>query len=259
MREYNLKVGNKVFKNGTHVMGILNVTPDSFFADSRVGDNTIEVAKKMIADGAEILDVGGQSTRPGHKEVSWKEEIERVVPKVRELKKLNCLISVDTYYPEVAEAVLAEGADMINDVSMLKDKRLAEVIAKYDASVCLMHNRRESSIDDLFEDKIKGLENAIKILRESGVDSNKILLDGGIGFNRNNTEDWELLKNYDKLVEHFDYPILLGTSMKSMFGGDINTRLKPTVESTALAKKQGVLFVRVHNVLENMKVLKENK
>ena len=122
-----------------------------------------------------------------------------------------------------------------------------------------MHNRRDSSIDDLFEDKIKGLENAIKILRESGVDLNKILLDGGIGFNRNNTEDWELLNNYNKLVEHFDYPILLGTSMKSMFGGDINTRLKPTVESTALAKKQGVLFVRVHNVLENMKVLKENK
>ncbi len=259
MREYNFKVGNTIFKNGTHIMGILNVTPDSFFEDSRVSDKIVDVAKKMIDDGAEILDVGGQSTRPGHKQVSWKEEIERVLPKICELKKLKCPISVDTYYPEVAEAVLAEGADMINDVSMLQDKRLAEVIGKYNASVCVMHNRRESSIDNLFEDKITGLENAIKILIENKVDPNKILLDGGIGFNKNNIEDWELLNNYQKLVDYFRYPILLGTSMKSMFGGDIHTRLKPTIDSTILAKKQGVLFVRVHNVSENMRVLKENK
>lgn len=253
MKEYNLQIGNKTFKNGIHIMGILNATPDSFFSDSRVTDSDlIQRAEQMLSDGAAIIDLGGQSTRPGHIPVSAKEEISRLIPKVKELKKkTNALISIDTYYPEVAEACISEGADMINDVSMLEDKRLAKVVGDNKVSICLMHTRRKSIIDDLFEDKIKGLEIAVQLLLDSGVSKSKILLDGGIGFNRSNVEDWELLNNYEKLIEHFEYPFLLGTSMKSMFGGAIKDRLQPTIQTSLLAKEKGVLFVRVHDVKNN--------
>lgn len=257
MKEYNLKVGDKIFKNGIHIMGILNATPDSFFCDSRVTDADIVLrAKQMIEEGAAIIDLGGQSTRPGHTPVSPKEEIARLIPKLKKLKKeTNALISIDTYYPEVAEACLSEGADMINDVSMLEDKRLAKIVGDSKTSICLMHTRRRTTIDDLFEDKITELEKAIKLLLDCGVTKDKILLDGGIGFNRNNVEDWELLNNYEKLVQHFEYPLLLGTSMKSMFGGDIKDRLQPTLDSSVLAKEKGVLFVRVHDVKSHAKIL----
>lgn len=258
LRKYDFQIGGKRFESGTHIMGILNATPDSFFSASRVGENAVKRAKEMLASGAEVLDIGGQSTRPNSEPVSALEEMSRVLPVVEAIRAEcpDALISVDTYYPEVAEAVIAAGAHMINDVSCLEYADLARVIAEGGVSVCVMHNRRKSKIADMFLDKEIGLSAAIKTLEKAGIDKNKILLDGGIGFNKSKDEDWQLLNDYDKLIDYFDeYPLLLGTSRKSMFGGEPETRLTATLDSTALAVKQGVLFVRVHDVKENKAVI----
>ena len=245
-RQYNFKVKDSVFTTGTHVMAILNVTPDSFWSGSRHAHDAVESARKFIEQGAEIIDIGGQSTRPGNVQVSAIEEMARVLPAVEGIREVfpDIPISVDTFYPDVAQAAIDAGADMIN------------VLADTGASVCVMHNRRNTKIKDLFLDKQIGLQNAIDKLICQGVDKDKILLDGGIGFNKNNDEDWQLLNGYDKLLDDFDeYPFLLGTSRKSMFGGDVDSRLSATLDSTALAVKQGVLFVRVHDVKENVAII----
>ena len=258
-RKYDFHVGNKTFTDGTHVMAILNVTPDSFFAGSRHAHDAVETAEKFLQQGAQIIDIGGQSTRPGAVKVGSLEEMSRVLPVIEQIRAEfpDIPISVDTFYPDVASSAIDAGADMINDVSCLKYDGMAQVIAEKGASVCVMHDRRDSKIKDLFLDKEAGLANAVDKLLKSGVDKNKILLDGGIGFNKNNDEDWQLLNGYDKLVDMFDeYPFLLGTSRKSMFGGEVGGRLSATLDSTALAVKQGVLFVRVHDVKENAMVIK---
>lgn len=257
-RHYDFHVGNEVFESGTHVMAILNVTPDSFYAGSRHAHDAVETAKKFLEQGAEIIDIGGQSTRPGAQSVSALEEMARVLPAVESIKKEfpNALVSVDTFYPDVAQAAIDVGADMINDVSCLLDKNLAKVVAQNDVAICVMHDRRKSKTPDLFFDKETGLIRAIDALLEQGLDKNRILLDGGIGFNKSNDEDWQLLNDYDKLLDMFEeYPFLLGTSRKSMFGGTPETRLSATLDSTMLAVKQGVLFVRVHDVKENRAVI----
>ena len=258
LRKYDFEIGGKRFESGTHIMGILNATPDSFFAASRLQDDAVERARKMLSDGAEIIDVGGQSTRPNSKPVSALEELARVLPVVEAIRGefKDALISVDTYYPEVAQAVIKAGANMINDVSCLEYDALVRVIADGGASVCVMHNRRGSKIPDLFLDKELGLSAAVKKLLAAGVPKSKILLDGGIGFNKSKEEDWALLNGYGELADYFDeYPFLLGTSRKSMFGGEPETRLSATLDSTALAVKQGILFVRVHDVRENKAVI----
>lgn len=257
-RKYDFRVGDKIFHSGTHIMAILNVTPDSFYAGSRHAHDAVETAKKFLEQGAEIIDIGGQSTRPGAQSVSALEEMSRVLPAVESIKKAfpDALVSLDTFYPDVAQAAIDLGADMINDVSCLADKNLAKVVAQNDVAICVMHDRRKSKTPDLFFDKETGLIRAIDVLLEQGLDKNRILLDGGIGFNKSNDEDWQLLNDYDKLLDMFEeYPFLLGTSRKSMFGGTPETRLSATLDSTMLAVKQGVLFVRVHDVKENRAVI----
>jgi len=257
-KEYEFKVRDSVFTGGTHVMAILNVTPDSFWSGSRHAHDAVETARKFIEQGAEIIDIGGQSTRPGNVQVSAIEEMARVLPAVEGIREAfpDIPISVDTFYPDVAQAAIDAGADMINDVSCLAYDGMVNILADTGASVCVMHNRRNTKIKDLFLDKQIGLQSAVDKLICAGVDDNKILLDGGIGFNKNNDEDWQLLRGYDKLVDAFDEPFLLGTSRKSMFGGDVDSRLSATLDSTALAVKQGVLFVRVHDVKENVAIIK---
>ena len=258
VRKYDFEISGKRFERGTYIMGILNATPDSFFAGSRLHGDAVERARKMLADGADIIDIGGQSTRPNSKPVSAIEELSRVLPVVEAIRAefKDALISVDTYYPEVAQAVIEAGADMINDVSCLEYDGLAKIIAEGGVSVCVMHNRRNSKIPDMFLDKELGLAAAVKKLLDAGVPKNKILLDGGIGFNKSKEEDWELLNGYGELADYFEeYPLLLGTSRKSMFGGEPETRLSATLDSTALAVRQGILFVRVHDVRENKMVI----
>lgn len=249
------EVRGKVFAGGTHVMGILNVTPDSFFPLSRVGDDVAERALEMVRDGAEILDIGGQSTRPGHKEVGALEELSRVIPAVRAVRAVtDAPISVDTYLPEVAEAALEAGADMINDVSRLRNPALSRIAARYGAALCIMHDRRQSAEHDLMNDKLTGLVAAADTAVRAGVSERAILLDGGIGFNKSADEDRQLLANYAQL-KLAGYPLLLGTSRKSFFGGEVSGRLSATLETTAQAVRDGILFVRVHDVAENKSVI----
>lgn len=245
-------IGNREFKEGTHIMGILNVTDDSFYEPSRLKGDLFERVYQMIRDGAEIIDVGGQSTRPGAEVVKAPVELGRVLPVLKEIKAhFNIPVSIDTYYSNVADVCLDNGADMINDVTCLGDPRMAKVIANHDAAVCICHNRRESSRDTkLMADKIAGLTDAVERARVAGIKKEKILLDGGIGFNHNAGEDWELLLKYRQLMS-IGYPLLLGTSRKSFFGGNIEDRLIPTVNTTALATQKGYLFVRVHDISEN--------
>ncbi len=261
-RNYDFHVGNRVFESGTHVMAILNATPDSFYSASRHRNDAVETAKKFLQQGAQIVDIGGQSTRPGAQSVSALEEMARVLPVVESIKNEcpDALVSVDTFYPDVAWAAIDAGADMINDVSCLRDKALAKVVAQNDVAICVMHDRRTSQISDLFFDKETGLMRAIDTLLSQGLDKRRIMLDGGIGFNKNNDEDWQLLRGYDRLIDMFEeYPFLLGTSRKSMFGGTPETRLSATLDSTMLAVKQGVLFVRVHDIRENVAVINLTK
>lgn len=245
-------VRDKTFESGTHVMGILNANDTSFFALSRIFDDEVARAEKMLVDGAEIIDVGGQSTAPNAVRVSEIEEASRVLPVIERIKGElpDAIISVDTFYSSVAEEALALGADMINDVSCLGDKFMADVVAKYGASICVMHNRRGSKNSDMWLDKELGLMRATDTLLRAGVDKNKIILDGGIGFNLNHNEDRELLQRYNRL-DTLGYPLLLGASRKSFLGGEVEGRLSATLDTTRLAVKQKILFVRVHDVKEN--------
>lgn len=257
-REYEFIAGNRIFRRGTHVMGIMNVTPDSFFPLSRAYDNVVDMAKLLISGGAEIIDIGGQSTRPSSVRIGALEEMSRVIPAVRAVRaeSANAVISVDTFYPEVAKEALSAGADMINDVSCLSNSDMAAVIAEADASICIMHDRRHTKESDLFTDKVTGLKRAVSKALKAGVKPNKILLDGGIGFNKSNDEDWELLNNYNLLMDMLpEFPFLIGTSRKSMFGGEVYERLSATLDSTRLAVEKGVLFVRVHDVAANNAVI----
>ena len=249
-------VKNKTFESGTHVMGILNANNTSFFGFSRIDGDEIAKAGKMLLDGAEIIDIGGQSTAPGAVRESELEEASRVLPVLERIRAEypDAILSVDTFYSSVAEEALSMGADMINDVSCLGDKYMASVVAKYGASICVMHNRRGSRNKDMWLDKELGLMKATDTLIKAGVDKDKILVDGGIGFNLSHDEDRALLERYDRLHD-IGYPLLLGASRKSFLGGEVESRLTATLDTTKLAVKQGVLFVRVHDVKENKMII----
>ena len=192
----------------TYIMGILNVTPDSFSDGGNFNniDAAIKHAKEMIEDGVDIIDIGGESTRPGHKYVEADEEIQRVTPVIKELKKeINVPISIDSYKSKVAEEALKLGVEMINDVWGLKrDKDMAKVVAKYDAHVCIMHNQDGTDYnEDIMESIKKSLNESISIALKAGVKKNKIVLDPGIGFGKTFEQDLEVLKRLDELNEMF--------------------------------------------------------
>ncbi len=256
MSGYTLKVGDKIFSCGTHIMGIVNMSVNSFYSLSIADKNPSERAKKMIEDGAEIIDIGGQSTKPKAVTISEIEEASIILPAVEEIVSAlpNVILSVDTFYPEIARKALEFGAKMINDVSGLYDKDMASVIANAGASVCIMHNRRGSKNPDMWLDKMTGLLAAAQRAEKAGIEKNKILIDGGIGFNLSANEDIELLNNYQRLSD-LGYALLLGASRKSFLGGTPETRLSATLDTTATAVKKGVSFVRVHDVKENKAVI----
>ena len=255
-----MKIGGKTFKSGTHIMAIINVTPDSFYDRSRTDiDDLLPRVRKAIDEGAEVIDIGGQSTRPNHTEISAQEEWQRLERPIELIKShFDIPLSVDTYYPYVAEKALQGGADMINDIWGLQyeDKgEMASIIAKYDASVCIMQNQNHISAEEKLWDDIYGfLQKSLDIANQVGIDKDRIILDGGIGFGKTKEQNFEVVKSYSNL-HRLGYPLLLGTSRKSMFGGDVKDRLAPTLETTRDAVRQNVLFVRVHDVKENMQVI----
>ncbi len=254
-----LKYGEK-----TYIMGILNVTPDSF---SDGGDFTnIEIALKhanqMIEEGADIIDIGGESTRPGHKFVSVEEEIKRVSPVIKVLREnIDVPLSIDTYKSQVAEDALKLGVDMVNDVwGLTYDKDMASVIAKYDASVCIMHNQEGTQYQkDIIQSIKEFLQNSINKALDAGVKKEKIVLDPGIGFGKTFEQNVEVLRRLNELND-LGYPILLGTSRKSVLGnivgGTPKDRVEATVATTVCGIRDGVEIVRVHDIKENLQAAK---
>lgn len=252
-------IGNKKFENYTYVMAIINLTPDSFWAASRKSaDNVLFAVERAITEGAAVIDLGAQSTRPGYTEVTADEEISRFEKPLKMIKeRFDIPVSADTYFSKSAEAALELGADMINDIwGLARDKDMAQTIAKRNASVCIMHNAERALSGDIWRPIEEFLQKSVQTALDAGIDKDKIILDGGIGFAKNREQNFELLNGYERLSA-LGYPLLLGTSRKSMFGGDPADRLPQTVASTRLAAQKGVLFVRVHDVKENAEAIKE--
>ncbi|NUC74585.1 dihydropteroate synthase [Haloterrigena sp. SYSU A558-1] len=247
----------------TAVMGILNVTPDSFHDGGEYDalEAAVARAEAMIEAGADVIDVGGESTRPGADPVPIEEEIDRVVPVVEEIADLDALVSIDTRKAAVAEAALEAGADIINDVSGLEDPEMRFVVADHDAMVVLMHSidapvvpGREIEYDDVVEDVIDRLSERILLAEKAGIDREDIIVDPGIGFGKSAGEEFELLGRTDEF-RALGCPILIGHSHKSMYGRvgrEAGERGPATVAATAIAADRGADIVRVHDVPENV-------
>lgn len=255
-------IGNKEFLNGkTYVMGILNVTPDSFSDGGKYNtlDLAIAHAEEMISEGVDIIDVGGESTRPGYVKVSDDEEIKRIVKVIEEIKKrFDIPISVDTYKSKVARAAISSGADLINDIWGFKyDDDMAEVVKNADVACCLMHNKSNTEYRDFISDAADELSECVKIAKAAGISDDKIILDPGIGFGKTYEQNLAVMKN----LKSFDlgYPLLLGASQKSMIGNalglEVSQRLEGTLVTSVMAAQAGYMFVRVHNVKENKRAI----
>lgn len=254
-RDKNIELGKK-----TLIMGILNVTPDSFSDGGRYNnlDSALEQAKKMVEDGVDIIDIGGESTRTGHTQISVEEEIERVVPVIEMLsKELDVIISIDTYKYQVAEAALKAGAHIINDIWGLQydNGEMAMLAAEYNVPVIAMHNQNGTEYsEDIILSMRKFFERTYEISDRYGISRDNIILDPGIGFGKGMEENIEVLARLEELRDMGR--ILLGTSKKRFIGtilGGLSTdeRVEGTVATTVIGIGKGVDIVRVHNVLEN--------
>lgn len=258
-----MRIGNKEFNIGerTYIMGILNVTPDSFSDGGKFNEIEAAVAqaKKLVEDGADIIDIGGESTRPGAEYVTEEEEIKRVVPIIKAIKEqLDVIISIDTYKSKTAEEAVKAGADIINDIWGAKyDKNIAKVAAKYNVPIILMHNRQPKPYENLMKDVVVDLQESIDIAIEAGVKKENIILDPGIGFAKTYEENLIVMNNCE-IIKEMGYPVLLGTSRKSMIGLTlnlpVNERVEGTLATTVMGIMKGMEFIRVHDVLENKRV-----
>lgn len=260
-----MQIGNRNFEIGTHiyVMGILNVTPDSFSDGGKFDqlDAALHHVEEMIREGADIIDVGGESTRPGYEQISEEEEIARVVPVIEQIKaRFDIPVSLDTYKEPVATAGIQAGVDLINDIWGLKgDEKMAAVIAKSGLPCCLMHNRKEAVYQNYIQDVLADLEETLEIAEKAGIARDKILLDPGIGFAKTYEQNLLLLQQLETM-HSFGCPILLGTSRKSVIGLTLNVpaqeRMVGTVATTVLGVIKGCSFVRVHDIKENVQAIK---
>lgn len=259
-------IRNKNYADNTYIMGILNLTPDSFSDGGKWNsiDSALHHTDEMLSDGASIIDIGGESTRPGYTKISDAEEIERTVPVIEEIRKrFDVPISIDTYKSAVADAALAAGADMVNDIWGFKyDNKIAYVCKKYNAACCLMHNRINAQYNNFYTDVLEDLRESIALAKAVGIEDDKICVDPGIGFAKNLEQNLMMTQNVDILHE-LGYPILLGTSRKSMIGLtldlDKNNRMEGTLATSVVAVQKGCLFVRVHDVKENYRAVKMTK
>lgn len=255
-------IGNREFGKHTYVMGILNVTPDSFSDGGRFNDidRALKHTEELVNDGADIIDVGGESTRPNYTQISDSEEIERVVPVIEKIKQnFDIPVSIDTYKSAVASAAVSAGADMINDIWGLKyDGNMAKVISESGAACCLMHNRKNAQYNSFIDDVLNDLRESVEIAKRAGIQKDKIVLDPGIGFAKSYKENLIMTNNLERMNE-IGYPVLLGTSRKSMIGLTLDLpsdqRLEGTIATTVMAVIKGCMFVRVHDVLENKRAI----
>ena len=265
-----LKMGNKSLDfSRTYVMGILNVTEDSFYPSSRVNlDNIAEVANRMEKEGADILDVGAESTRPGALPVDVIEEVEKITRAVKSIRSVtNLPISIDTYRAKTARSGIEAGANMINDISGLKfDDEMAKTISKLAVPVIVMHIKgtprnmqKNPFYNDVVSEVHDELEKSVRIAMNAGVKREKIVIDPGIGFGKRLEDNLNLIAHLDKFKD-FDLPILVGISRKSMIDmiipTDTSERLEPTIALNSVAIMNGANIVRVHDVRANVKSMR---
>jgi dihydropteroate synthase len=291
MKSPSLQIGSFTLNWGsrTYVMGILNVTPDSFSGDGLLSSSpsgrgsrgegfAVEQAQNFLASGADILDVGGESTRPGSAPVNADEELERVIPIIHALHKKfpEAILSIDTYKAQVAEEAIRAGAHIVNDVWGLRaDDGLASVAAKYKTPVILMHNRsnpasvevREkfgnayigAEYENLIEDVKRELMDSVELAQKAGIAESHIVLDPGIGFGKTREHNLELINRLDE-IRKLGYPILLGTSRKSFIGFTLDLPADQRVEGTAATIAVGITrgadLIRAHDVKEMARVAK---
>ncbi|RLF48183.1 MAG: dihydropteroate synthase [Thermoplasmata archaeon] len=272
-KRVEMKIGSKTFRFGeqTYIMSILNVTPDSFYNGGKYStlENAVERAKQMEKEGADIIDVGGESTRPFSQPVDAEEEMKRVLPVIEEIKKeVKVPISIDTYKPEVAEKAIEKGADMVNDVKALRSEGMAEVIKEYDVPVCIMHMKGEPKnmqekpyYEDVVEEIYEFLKQRIDFAVENGIDDNKIIIDPGIGFGKRTGEgiedNCEIIARLMEL-KSLGKPLLIGISRKTFIGNiikaSVEERLEGSLGAEATAIANGADILRCHDVLETKRM-----
>lgn len=260
-----MRIGNREFreKNKTYVMGILNVTPDSFSDGGKWNrmDLALRHVEDMLSEGMDILDIGGESTRPGYTPLPEEEEIARVVPVLEAVKsRFDVPVSLDTCKSRVAQAGIAAGADMINDIWGLKyDGRMAGVIAAASLPCCLMHNRKEAAYRDFMQDVAADLADSLYLAHKAGIGEDKIILDPGVGFGKTYENNLEVINSLEQL-QGLGCPLLLGTSRKSVIGLTLNLpadqRVEGTIVTTVFAVLKGCMFVRVHDIRENVRAVR---
>ena len=257
-------IGNTTFdEDKTYVCGILNVTPDSFSDGGKFNklDAALYHAEEMIEEGAMLIDIGGESTRPGYTMISDEEEIERVVPVIEALKsRFDVPLSLDTYKSKVAKAGIESGIDLINDIWGFKyDKAMAKVVADSGLPICIMHNRDNTDYTDFMTDVVSDLKESVDMAITAGIERDKLILDPGVGFAKNLEQNIIVMKELERL-NCFKLPILLGTSRKSVIGLTLDLpkdeRVEGTLVTTVLAVIKGCMFVRVHDVKENIRTIK---
>lgn len=252
------------FAERTHIMGILNITPDSFSDGGKFNtiEQAVEQALYMESVGADIIDVGAESTRPSHIPVSVGEEIEQVVPFINALKdRITIPISIDTYKAATAEAAIKAGASIINDIwGAKRDEAMAKVAATYGVPIVLMHNRLKAEYESIIPDLIADLQASIKIAKEAGVRDNQIIIDPGIGFAKTQQDNFTVLNQLDKITAALDYPLLLGASRKSFISEVLpnppEERDNATGATTCLGITKGASIIRVHDVKRNVELAK---
>lgn len=260
-----MKIGTREFDTTghTYVMGILNVTPDSFSDGGSYNslDKALKRVEEMIGEGMDILDVGGESTRPGYTLISEEEEIQRVAPVIEAVKSnFDIPISLDTYKSGVARAGIAAGTDLINDIWGLKyDEQMASVIAGSGLPCCLMHNRKSADYQDFMQDVAADLAETLQLAQTAGIRDDRIILDPGVGFAKSYENNLEIINCLEEL-KIFGCPVLLGTSRKSVIGLTLelpaSQRLEGTLVTTVFGVMKGCSFVRVHDIRENVRAIR---
>lgn len=260
-----MRIGSREFQTGgyTYVMGILNLTPDSFSDGGSWNDKdrALYHVEEMLKEGADIIDIGGESTRPGYTMISDEEEIARVDPVIRAVKaEFDVPVSLDTYKAEVAAAGIAAGADLINDIWGLKwDEKIARVIADSGLPCCLMHNRKQPEYQNFMQDVAADLAESLRLAKQAGIGAERIILDPGVGFAKTYEQNLEVIRSMEEL-KALGCPLLLGCSRKSVVGLTlelpVDERLEGTLATTVIAVMKGCMFVRVHDVRENVRAVR---
>jgi len=260
-----MNIGDRYFdtSNHTYVMGILNVTPDSFSDGGSFNsiDKSLARVQQMISEGVDIIDIGGESTRPGYTRISDEEEIQRVAPVIEQIKReYDIPISLDTYKSQVARAGIEAGADLINDIWGLKaDPDMARVIAEGNVSCCLMHNKDVVHYEDFLADVCAELQECVDLALAAGIDTDKIILDPGVGFGKSYEHNLLTIQNLSQF-NALGYPVLLGSSRKSVIGLTLDLptdqRLEGTIATSVVAVMSRMAFVRVHDIKENVRAIR---